>query len=57
MKAKLSLRKGFNFSGQLGLPDADRIMSLPVSPQEEEEEEEQEELAPGGKKKKLLTVN
>jgi hypothetical protein len=27
------IRKGFSFSGQLGLPDAPRILSLPVSPE------------------------
>ncbi|MCA2709848.1 MAG: hypothetical protein IM473_04575 [Microcystis sp. M015S2] len=59
-EAKRSVRKGFSFSGQLGLPDTSRILSLPVSPQAEEEEEEEEqaqtqeeELAPGGEEEEV----
>jgi hypothetical protein len=53
---KLSVCKGFSFSGQLELPDFSRIVSLPVSPQEEEEEggeEGGEELAPGGEEEEV----
>ncbi|MFM6734045.1 MAG: DUF6603 domain-containing protein [Microcystis panniformis] len=44
---KRSVRKGFSLSGQLELPDAAKILSLSISPQQAEEEEEGE-LAPGG---------
>ncbi|CCI20643.1 Genome sequencing data, contig C301 [Microcystis aeruginosa PCC 9807] len=44
---KRSVPKGFSLSGQLELPDAAKILSLSISPQQAEEEEEGE-LAPGG---------
>ncbi|MCZ8118637.1 MAG: hypothetical protein O9295_11370 [Microcystis sp. LE18-22.4A] len=53
-EAKLSVRKGFSFSGQLGLADAAKILSLPVSPQAEGEKEE---LAPGGEKETVTNSN
>ena len=53
-EAKLSVRKGFSFSGQLGLADAAKILSLPVSPQAEGEKEV---LAPGGAKETVTNSN
>ena len=53
-EAKRSVRKGFSLSGQLGLPDADKILSLSISPQAEEE---QEELAPGGEEEEDNVTN
>lgn len=53
-EAKLSVRKGFSFSGQLGLPDAAKILSLPVSPQAEGEKGV---LAPGGEKETVTNSN
>lgn len=52
---KLSVRKGFSLSGQLGLPDAAKILSLSISPQQAEEE--QEELAPGGEEEEDDVTN
>ncbi|REJ39567.1 MAG: hypothetical protein DWQ54_22695 [Microcystis flos-aquae TF09] len=52
---KLSVRKGFSLSGKLGLPDADKILSLSISPQQAEEE--QEELAPGGEEEEDNVTN
>ncbi|MDB9428693.1 hypothetical protein PN482_07155 [Microcystis aeruginosa CS-555/01A07] len=54
---KLSVRKGFSLSGQLGLPDAAKILSLSMSPQEEEEEEEKQDLAPGGEEEEGDVTN
>ncbi|CCI22333.1 DUF6603 domain-containing protein [Microcystis aeruginosa] len=54
-EAKLSVRKGFSFSGQLGLPDAAKILSLSISP--EQAEEEKEVLAPGGEKETVTNSN
>ncbi|MBE9261122.1 hypothetical protein IQ224_02405 [Microcystis sp. LEGE 00066] len=51
---KRSVRKGFSLSGKLGLPDADKILSLSISPQAEEE---QEELAPGGEEEEDNVTN
>lgn len=54
-EAKRSVRKGFSLSGQLGLPDAAKILSLSISPQQAEEE--QEELAPGGEEEEDNVTN
>ena len=54
-EAKRSVRKGFSLSGQLGLPDAAKILSLSISPQQAEEE--QEELAPGGEEEEDDVTN
>jgi len=52
---KISVRKGLSLSGKLGLPDAAKILSLSMSPQEEEEEKQ--ELAPGGKEEEGDVTN
>ncbi|WP_071821920.1 DUF6603 domain-containing protein, partial [Microcystis aeruginosa] len=54
-EAKRSVRKGLSLSGKLGLPDADKILSLSISPQQAEEE--QEELAPGGEEEEDNVTN
>ena len=51
-EAKRSVRKGLSLSGKLGLPDAAKILSLSISPQEEEEE-----LAPGGEEEEGDVTN
>jgi hypothetical protein len=54
-EAKRSVRKGLSLSGKLGLPDAAKILSLSISPQQAEEE--QEELAPGGEEEEDNVTN
>ena len=54
-EGKRSVRKGLSLSGKLGLPDAAKILSLSISPQEEEEDKE--ELAPGGKEEEGDVTN